>query len=91
MPAPRYRSRSYRRKKFHSPGGETRIHYVRMKNNHPRCAVCGNPISGIGKHYTFEYMRMSHSKKTVNRPFGGVLCPTCLQRMIKAAVRSAYL
>ncbi|MGQ4833164.1 MAG: 50S ribosomal protein L34e [Candidatus Asgardarchaeia archaeon] len=90
MPAPRYRSRSYRRVKIHTPGGKTRTHYVRRKNRVPSCAVCGKPLGGFGKYSTAEYSSLSHSKKTVNRPYGGNICPSCLQRIIKASVRSAF-
>jgi len=89
MPAPRYRSSSYRKLKRHTPGGRTTIIYKRHAVSPPRCSVCGKTLSGF-KRWTYREIRgLSKTKKTVSRPYGGYLCSSCLKNMLKNAVRSA--
>ena len=84
MPRPALRSRSLRRIYVRTPGGRTVIHYERRKNGKAHCAVCGAELNGVKTNALYKF---SKTEKRPERKFGGVLCPRCLERLIKASVR----
>jgi len=90
MPERKYRSRSYKRVSVKTPGGKTSVHYRRGKVSHRRCAICGSIIHGLKRLRPSELAKLSKTKKTVSRAYGGYLCHNCLSNMIRRAVRSLY-
>ncbi|MCD6485081.1 MAG: 50S ribosomal protein L34e [Candidatus Odinarchaeota archaeon] len=90
MPAPRYRTHSFRKIKRRVPGGKVKIHYKKPPTSVPRCRICGSPLAGFGRYTVAKWQNKSHSAKRVNRPYGGNLCPNCLTKQIKSAIWSAY-
>ncbi len=87
MPRPALRSRSLRRVKVRTPGGRLVVHYYRRKPNQARCALCGRPLAGVPVGRPVEIRNIPLSKKRPNRMFGGVLCPSCLERLLKKVIR----
>ena len=85
------RSRSWRRVKVRTPSGAVAIRYRKPKPNPPRCAKCGAELHGIPRVRPPELHRIAYSEKTVNRPYGGNLCPNCLETAIKEKVRLVVL
>lgn len=86
MPAPRYRSRSLRRIKVRTPGGELKVHYEKRFRNPPRCAICGRILNGMNE----KRIKTDHEPiKAVSRPYGGYVCHECLKLGLKLAIRLA--
>ncbi|AIJ06085.1 50S ribosomal protein L34e [Methanocaldococcus sp. 16A] len=88
MPAPRYRSRSYRRIYRRTPGGRIVIHYKRRKPNKAKCAVCGAELHGVPRGRPVEIRKLPKSQRRPERPYGGYLCPRCLKRLMIQKARN---
>lgn len=87
MTEPRFRSRSKAIIKVKTPGAKVMKHYRHRKKSKPRCMVCGMPLHGIS---LSKDKSKAKSKKTVSRPFAGVLCHKCLKnKIIKEIVGGA--
>lgn len=91
MPRPRYRSRSLRRVFVRTPGGETRIHYEKRKPGPAKCAICGNPLNGVPRLRPVELRKLPKTAKRPERMYGGVLCPSCLTKLLKKTIRTQLL
>lgn len=79
MPAPRYRSRSFRRIYRKTPGGKTVVHYKNKKPSKVRCAKCGDLLKGVPRERPYKMQNMAKTKKRPERPYGGVLCSRCMR------------
>ena len=89
MPAPKYRSRSKKRKNVTTPGRTAKIHYEKHGTSQNKCAGCGNPIKSIPKLRGPNIRKVSKIKRRPSRIYGGYYCPTCLSKKIKNAVRQS--
>ena len=88
MPAPRYRSRSYRRIYRRTPGGRIVIHYKRRKPNKAKCAVCGAELHGVPRGTPVEIRKLPKTGRRPERPYGGYLCQRCLKRLMIQKARN---
>ncbi|BAN90114.1 50S ribosomal protein L34e [Aeropyrum camini] len=86
MVRPALRSRSLRRVYRRTPGGYTVVHYERRKPGPARCARCGRPLGGVPRGRPPRVRRLSKTAKRPERPYGGVLCSTCLAELIFEAI-----
>ena len=86
MPRPSQRTRSSKKRNVKVPGGRVETKHSGKRHSQPRCRLCGRPLSGF-KTTPSEARKISHSERTVARPFGGNLCSRCLRIMLKEAVR----
>ncbi|NPA04536.1 MAG: 50S ribosomal protein L34e [Crenarchaeota archaeon] len=91
MPRPAYRSRSLRRVKRRTPGGETRTYYEKRRPGPARCALCGKPLNGVPRLRPPKLRNLPLSQKRPERPYGGVLCARCLERLLKKTIRETVL
>lgn len=80
MPAPRLRSRSKRRIARRTPGGKLVIHYVSRKPSKAHCGICGAELNGVPRETAFKLKNMPKTQKRPERPFGGVMCSSCMRR-----------
>lgn len=87
MPRPTYRNRSWRRVIVRTPGGRIVIHYERRRPNKPVCMVCGKPLNGVPALRPSELSKLAKTEKRPERPYGGVVCPECLARGLRNAIR----
>ncbi|MEM3373758.1 MAG: 50S ribosomal protein L34e [Candidatus Woesearchaeota archaeon] len=87
MPAPRFRSRTFRRVAKKLPSGKVKIHYEKRKNALPKCAICKKELKGIPKTTNTDLKKLAKSEKSVERKYGGYLCSKCAREKIKAEVR----
>lgn len=89
MPRPMYRTRSWRRVKRVTPGGELVVHYEKRRPGKARCAICGRELHGVPALRPFQLSKLA---KTMRRPeimYGGVVCPQCLARGLRESVRES--
>lgn len=84
MPTPQQRSRSFRKVFVRLPSGESVIHYERRKNGVAKCAICKKPLRGVKTNEVYKY---SKTEKRPERYYGGFICHSCLESLIKKAVR----
>lgn len=88
MPAPRFRSRTFRRISKKLPGGDVVTHYERRKPQTMKCSKCKVALKGIPRLIPTEMKNLASSKKRVERPFGGNLCSKCSRELIKSKARA---
>ncbi len=77
------KSRSKRRLKVKTPGGETVQHYRIRKPSKAKCGICKAELHGIPNKIMSKFKNMSKSQKTVERLYGGNLCSKCMRKTIK--------
>lgn len=85
MPRPSLRSRTTKRKLVRTPGGRLVIHVLPKKHDVPKCAICKRRLHGFHK-MTAKEERKGH--RPPGRIYGGYICPSCLKRELKNAIRS---
>ncbi|BBG24377.1 50S ribosomal protein L34e [Sulfuracidifex tepidarius] len=86
MPKPFLRSRSLSRKRVKLPSGNIATHYEDKRNSSSTCHFCGKPLHGAK---TNKLSKFSKSERRPSRPFAGVLCHSCLERLIKQTSRGS--
>ena len=80
------RSRTLRRVHRKTPGGVTRIMYVKRIPQAAKCRICGDVLKGVPRARAKRFHAMSKTEKRPSRPFGGQLCSSCMRlEMIKRA------
>ena len=89
MPAPRFRSTSYRRVQRRVPGGRSGTHYLHRKPKQAHCAGCGKVLPGIPRERPYKMRNMALSLKRPSRPFGGTLCSSCMRKEMVSRARSS--
>ena len=89
MVRPALRSRSPRRVYRRTPGGATVVHYEKRRPGPARCARCGRPLGGVPRLRPYQLRGLSRTAKRPERPYGGVLCPSCLAELLREGVRRA--
>lgn len=82
-----YRTSSWRKVKVRTPSGRTIIHYEKRRPNKARCSICGAELNGVPALRPYQLSKLAKTEKRPERPYGGVICPKCLARGIREAVR----
>lgn len=84
MPTPnKTKSRTYRRVKRTTPGGNNVTHYERRTPNQAKCGSCGGLLHGIPRGTSAEMRKLAKTEKRPERPYGGVLCSKCMRTLLK--------
>ena len=83
----RKKSRTFRRIKVKTPGGNTKVHYKRRKPSKAKCTGCGAVLAGVARALPRKMQNMPKTKKRPTRPYGGVLCTKCMRNKIKQKAR----
>ncbi len=86
MVRPALRSRSRRRIHVTTPGGEGVVHYEKRKPGPARCARCGRPLNAVPRLRPNRMKRLSKTSKRPERPYGGVLCASCLAELLRESI-----
>uniref|UniRef100_A0A453RXA0 60S ribosomal protein L34 n=4 Tax=Triticinae TaxID=1648030 RepID=A0A453RXA0_AEGTS len=82
-----YATKSNQTRVVKTPGGRLVYQYTKKRASGPKCPVTGKKIQGIPHLRPTEYKRsrLSRNRRTVNRPYGGVLSgPAVRERIIRA-------
>lgn len=82
------RSRSLKRKKVVTPGNNVVVHYERKKIGVARCQLTGQVLNGMPRVKKNKLKHMPKSKKRPTRPFGGVLSPVAMKRIMIERARN---
>ena len=81
MVSGKYKSRTLRRVKVRTPGGNVVVHYRRRKPAKAQCAVCGDVLKGVAR--ANKLRNLPKTDKRPERPYGGVLCSRCMRQKIR--------
>ena len=81
MPRPSLRSRSLRRIKTRTIS-KTVLHYKKRKPSKHKCGNCGKILIGIPHKIKSRFKNLPKTKKRPSRPYGGVLCSSCMRKEI---------
>ena len=82
------KSRTFRRIFKKVPGGKTKVFYIKRKPAKPKCTKCNAVLKGVLRERPYKMTNTAKTKKRPQRPYGGVLCSSCLREMIKQKARS---
>lgn len=88
MTSPRFRSRTYRRVFIKVPGNKVNIHYKKRKPSKAQCGNCGISLAGVPRGRPLRIRNLPKTMKRPERPYGGVLCSSCMRNKIKEIIRS---
>ncbi|CAM6031998.1 unnamed protein product, partial [Sphagnum compactum] len=80
-----YKTRSNKVKVIKTPGGSLRYLHIKKKGTAPKCGDCGHALQGIPALRPREYSKISKTKKTVCRAYGGSRCAGCVKNRILRA------
>ena len=87
MPTGKHKSRSMRRVFKKTPGGKTKLTYLKRKPKKTLCASCKTVLKGVVRANNTEIRHMPKTKKRPQRPYGGVLCSKCSREKHKEMAR----
>ena len=88
MPRPSLRTRSKKRRRVRLPGGRAETHYKQEKTGVSRCARCGRALSGLPRSVSSKLHKLPASQRRPERMYGGQLCHSCLQDLLRQAARN---
>ncbi len=81
-----YNTKSNKIAKHRTPGGRLVVKYLRKKTKGPQTGVNTKAkLSGLPKMRNSRYKNLSHTKRSISRPYGGVLTPTEVKEKILRA------
>ncbi|MBW3001743.1 50S ribosomal protein L34e [Candidatus Woesearchaeota archaeon] len=83
----RKKSRTFRRVKVKTPGGNTKVQYKRRKPSKAKCAGCGAVLAGVARALPRKMQNMPKTKKRPTRAYAGVLCTKCTRKKITQKAR----
>lgn len=90
MPRPMYRTRSWKRIIRRIPSGEPVIHYEKPeRTGKAKCAICGAELNGVPALKPSLLAKLAKTEKRPERPYGGYICPKCLARGLREAIRAS--
>eukprot|EP00128_Syssomonas_multiformis_P016128 Colp12_sorted_trinity150504_noHs@11394 len=80
-----YNTKSNRAKVVKTPGARLVYQYVHKRGKAPTCGDCGSKLSGVPALRPKKYMKISKTKKSVTRAYGGSRCAHCVrERVVRA-------
>jgi large subunit ribosomal protein L34e len=89
MPAGKHKSGRYRKIFVKTPGGKNTVHYRERKPSKALCGKCKKQLAGVPRERPAKMANMPKTAKRPERPYGGVLCSTCLRKHLRAQVRGS--
>ena len=87
MVSGKHKSRSLRRVYIRTPGGENKIHYRTRNMPRLRCSLCDQQLHGIPRVIPSKFKNLPKTKKRPERPYGGILCSSCMRKKIKDSIK----
>lgn len=69
------------------PGGKSVVHTKRKKPRKHHCGRCGKELHGTPNAPASEIRKLSRTEKVPERPYAGVLCSECLDRLVRYTTR----
>ncbi len=82
MPSGKHKSRTLRRIFVRTISGNVTKHFRKRKLKRSSCGTCGTALKGVPNKIQSKLKNLSKTKKRPERPFGGVLCSSCMRKKI---------
>jgi len=70
------------------PGGNTNIQFKKTKPSKAKCGKCSKVLAGVPHHLPSKIKKIPKTSRRPERPFGGVLCSSCMRLTLKETVRA---
>jgi len=87
MPRGMFKSGRLRKIFVKTPGSKTIIHYRQRKPSKAICGSCKKPLLGVPRELPAKMANLPKTAKRPERPYGGVLCSTCVRKVHKQKAR----
>ena len=82
MPAGKHKSRTLRRIFVRTISGKVTKHFRKRKVSKGSCGGCGTILKGVPHKIQSKLKNLPKTKKRPERPYGGVLCSSCMRKKI---------
>ncbi len=82
MPAGKHKSRTLRRIFVRTISGNITKHFRKRKHKRKSCGDCGAVLKGVPNDIQSKSKNLPKTKKRPERPYGGVLCSSCMRKKI---------
>ena len=82
MVAGKHKSRTFRKVFRKTPGNKVVTQYKKRKPSKAKCGMCGKTLSGTLTSSKSTMQNTAKTKKRPERPYGGVLCASCMKKVI---------
>ena len=82
MPSGKHKSRTLRRIFVRTIGGNVTKHFRKRKISQSSCGGCGVILKGVPNNIQSKLKNLPKTKKRPERPYGGVLCSSCMRKKI---------
>lgn len=82
------KSGTFAKKQVRTPGGRTVERHMRRKPSKAVCAGCGLELKGVPRELPVKMANLPKTHKRPERPYGGVLCSSCMRSKLKDAARA---
>lgn len=83
----KHKSNTFAEQKVKAPGGRVVSKFVKRKPSKAKCALCDVKLSGVPRELPIKMKSMPKTHKRPERPYGGVLCSSCMRAKLKVAAR----
>jgi large subunit ribosomal protein L34e len=87
MVKPMLRTRARKKVQVKTPGGRTVTHIKEGKPSKRTCGRCGINLAGVPSEVSSVMRNMAKSEKVPSRPYAGVLCSACVERLVTYTTR----
>jgi len=82
MVSGKHKSRTYKRVKVKTPGGEVVTHFRKRLPGKAKCGSCAKELHGVPRKRPYKMKALPKTKKRPERPYGGILCSKCMRAKI---------
>jgi large subunit ribosomal protein L34e len=87
MPAGKHKSGRYRKIFVRTPGSKVKVHFRERKPSRAKCGNCKKQLAGVPRDRPAVQNKLSKTARRPERPFGGVLCSSCMRIHMKNKAR----
>jgi large subunit ribosomal protein L34e len=68
-----------------TPGNRLRVLSIKKKTSQPKCKISNTVLKGIKREKANSFMNSCKRKKSISRPYGGVISGSIVEKRIKKA------
>ncbi len=87
MTVPHHKSRTMRRVYVRTPGGNVVLHHKLRRPAYAECGGCHKNLQAVPRERPAGIQALAKAKRRPERPYGGVLCGSCMRKTMVAKGR----
>jgi large subunit ribosomal protein L34e len=88
MPSGRHKSGRFRKIFVRTPGSKVKVHFRESKPKKAKCGSCARQLQGVPRERPANLGKLPKTARRPERPYGGVLCSSCMRSLIKDKARN---